>query len=341
MNKKFKLENINLARNLIMGIATLFIIIFHTYLDYGNITDNKIISSLILSLYHRFNVGVDIFLFVSGIGLYFSFKKNKLSIFYKNRFIRIIPSFLLAMILFYIYFVKILDINILKLLTLQLFFLDGNRFCWYVQFILVLYLVFPLIYKIIDEKGFSGLLVSVFVIIVVNSLYSLVFPVSYQKIEICLTRIPIFIVGTYFGKMIYNKESISNRIVYVSMILPIVIYFLIYLFFDSYLYMCVQRYLYCILGISLVICIAYFYSRIKNKNNIFFKMLSFLGFYSLEIYLFYEAISKVLLVKINCDIKIVIYIISLIATVIMAVFVRKIFNLFMSLVIKLKKKLDK
>ena len=47
--KRFKLENINYARDFILGIATLLIMYFHTYIDYNEIISNKFLADFICS----------------------------------------------------------------------------------------------------------------------------------------------------------------------------------------------------------------------------------------------------------------------------------------------------
>lgn len=341
MDKRFKLENINHARGVIMGIATLLVMFFHTYIDYEEIINNKFLANFLDYLHLRGNIGVDIFLLLSGIGLYFSIGKHKLSTFYKNRFVRVVPGFVIVTICYLLYLGE--PNRIFSILSLTGLIVSGDRFLWYIQLILTLYLVFPVIYKIINKYGFSGLFISLCVVILFNTMYSFIDMVGYEKVEIALTRIPVFLIGVYFGKLINDKKTISSRMISISLIVSIIIYVLIYFIFNGYRFMFVQRYLYCILAICLVILISYLYSLIKNKDNMFFKIICFFGKYSLEIYLVHDIISRILINSINSLSLLTITFISFIVSVIVAIILKMIVDLLVFLISRqfTFKKLDK
>ena len=107
--------------------------------------------------------------------------------------------------------------------------------------------------------------------------------------------------------------------------------------------MFVQRYLYCILAICLVILISYLYSLIKNKDNLFFRIICFFGKYSLEIYLVHDIISRILINNINNLSLVTITFISFVIAIVLAVILKKIINLWIFVISKIFgfKKLDK
>ena len=75
--KTFNLFTISEARNVIFGIATLWIGLFHSdYMTLSRITDNQFFIDLFGSFRGMGNIGVDMFLFLSGVGLFFSFSKD-------------------------------------------------------------------------------------------------------------------------------------------------------------------------------------------------------------------------------------------------------------------------
>ena len=85
--KQIELNIINESRNIILGIATLLIVLFHSSaLNFNELLGANIISNILNFIKRTGNIGVDIFLFLSGIGLYFSLSKNNLKQYYKNRF---------------------------------------------------------------------------------------------------------------------------------------------------------------------------------------------------------------------------------------------------------------
>ena len=82
-------------RTQLMGLAMLLILIFHTGIDVKSV-------NVIRSIKDIGDVGVDIFLLLSGIGLYFSYSKNNdKKYFYKKRVLRILPTFIPVAIVWY------------------------------------------------------------------------------------------------------------------------------------------------------------------------------------------------------------------------------------------------
>ena len=67
--KNSELNLLSKYRTQLMGLAMLLILIFHSSIDLSHI-------NIIRSLKDTGDVGVDIFLLLSGIGLYFSYTKN-------------------------------------------------------------------------------------------------------------------------------------------------------------------------------------------------------------------------------------------------------------------------
>lgn len=75
----------------IMGIACIFIIFYHTTFIFQGVV-MKNIKELA-------DIGVDMFLIISGMSMYYSLiKAERKALFYKKRFLRIIPIFLMVSI---------------------------------------------------------------------------------------------------------------------------------------------------------------------------------------------------------------------------------------------------
>ena len=94
---KFYFENLSKYRKVLMGVQIILIIIFH-FTEDCKIYDVRF--SGIINLFYRYirSSGVDMFLLLSGLGLYFSWKKKpEPKAFYKKRYMRIlIPYFIVA-----------------------------------------------------------------------------------------------------------------------------------------------------------------------------------------------------------------------------------------------------
>ena len=77
-------------RQALTGISIIAILLYHAYV-WITPQDNNL-----LKLFTYGYAGVDIFMFLSGWGLCFSYSKNRISSFYFRRFIRIFPLTILS-----------------------------------------------------------------------------------------------------------------------------------------------------------------------------------------------------------------------------------------------------
>jgi len=78
-------------------IALIQFIILHPLIGFAQYTDSKVIQSLA----HNLFVCMDILFLLSGYFIYFSISKENLKNYYIKRFIRIIPTFYIAFILYF------------------------------------------------------------------------------------------------------------------------------------------------------------------------------------------------------------------------------------------------
>lgn len=83
----FNWYNLSKYRNIIYGFSAIWIVVYHVTTTFVKMT--KSFHPFIIELIQAGNVGVDIFLIMSGICLYFSLKKSNgkhILSFYKNVF---------------------------------------------------------------------------------------------------------------------------------------------------------------------------------------------------------------------------------------------------------------
>lgn len=134
-----------------MGWGTLLILITHAY---GN---NVKMSPLIERFVDNCQIGVDLFLLLSGIGIAFSLQKTinrrrftKLKSWYYQRLKRIYVPFALIIFLYYLYVVpfegRSIWTAVLDIANIG-WWINGKG-TWYVSLILLLYLVAPLLYNV-------------------------------------------------------------------------------------------------------------------------------------------------------------------------------------------------
>ena len=178
--QRYSFSWISDCRAVLMGLAALWIVLFHSdKLSFGFL-HFKLLSVGSEFIKAHGNAGVDIFLILSGLGLYYSFEKNSsVSEFYKRRFLRVFPEAFVVAIFYY--GLKIEGITIKKFLS-DIFFLDfyysGIRTFWYFSLIFVLYALYPLIHRFIKTKPTKRIAIMIIAAVVLNVLM-LVFFKSY------------------------------------------------------------------------------------------------------------------------------------------------------------------
>lgn len=137
---QFNLSYLSKYRTELMGIAALMVISIHA-VDYG------VAMPTILSKVMGYGwLGVDLFLFLSGIGIYYSLsKKHTLKGWYKKRLIRIFVPYTLIQIPFWSYRLIThefdLKSELLNFSTIN-FWLEHSG-AWYVALLFPLYLLAP------------------------------------------------------------------------------------------------------------------------------------------------------------------------------------------------------
>ncbi len=202
-----------------MGIAMIWIMLFHAELDTG-IGWLDTFCSLGFA-------GTDIFFFLSGMGIYLSlFNSDGLLSYYKKRFIRIMPMYW-CFIVFWIAFRFYIDkmtwpAAVLNVLGIEAVFDIQMAFNWYISFLIIFYIIAPLIRIFIDVVKAPGTLL----------LLCLLFYLGYAVIDnsnvmVGFARLPIFILGMYFGKKMAEEPEGSfsvAKIIVLALLIPVGIY---------------------------------------------------------------------------------------------------------------------
>lgn len=294
---KFELYNISLSRGVLFGIATIWIIFFHSgLLNFESVISSQKVINIINFIKNFGNCGVDIFLILSGVGLYFSYSKDSKTIdFYKRRFIRILPAVIIAIAIYYAIIGNVTLKQYINRIFLLSFFYEKDYNFWYFSLIVVLYLIYPLIHISIKKIDLKALIVYLIGIYTFNTILMKTNNEVYELYEIALTRLPSFFTGVYLGKKVFEKKEISKKWIYLFFIIFISISILFYIgLLEDYFF--IKRYLYCPFSIALIFIV----SNIKARNSILQRFLIWIGSYSMEIYLIYENLARI----INENIKI-------------------------------------
>ncbi len=188
-----------LDKQFLMGIAITFVWLYHLRCTCHHLGD---------PLFKPLFIGVDIFLFLSAYGLCFSYNKNTLGQFYKNRIKRVYPLFAIMAISYTpLKAVKGYDSSawdwFCNLSTLSYYGLGGIYISWYLSLQLLLYLLFPILYKV-SKKYASYLLV----LSLCCSILLLATIEWHWRYDCFISRIPIFILGILFY---LERESVNLR----------------------------------------------------------------------------------------------------------------------------------
>lgn len=235
--------------------------------------------------------GVDICLLASGMGCYFSLRKDpSLLGFYKRRVHRLFPTWLCFVVVWILwrYFSGLLPVSAVlgNLLGIQDWTGLGNAFNWYIGALFMFYLLSPLLKEIADSL--KGILQA---ILVIGFLLLLTVPFWNSYYLITITRLPIFFIGMLCGKFTQTHSQISRKTIYYTMSVT---------FLGACLLLianrCLEPYLrthglywYPFILIAPGICLTLSFLLHLLRNNTFGRLLgsvlSKLGTYSFDIYL--------------------------------------------------------
>lgn len=147
--KQIALDNIEYRvtnhRQYFMGVAMILVVLYHCY--------TAVEDSFILRFFYKGYIGVDVFLFFSGLGCSFSYDKHTIRRFYKNRFIRIMPLFWIwagvHLIVTCINENNSTNVNDVIGLFTTLSYMGGVgsvRSNWYLSALIIFYAVFPFLF---------------------------------------------------------------------------------------------------------------------------------------------------------------------------------------------------
>jgi len=279
MNVNQSVAQISAFRAPLMGFATIWVSLFHF---------RSVIGNSPFGLFDSLGYGaVDIFLFLSGFGLYSGYN-NDIKTFYIRRFLRIYPTYFTVILIGTILRgTNIIDV-IIKSTGVGYFlpFLGLPYFDWFVPTIYLLYLVFPSFMRISQKWDIRA---SVLMMSIIGLILTFII-ILIQKGTVILTtsRIPIFFIGSYFGYLYKAKTSKSLKdntftvLVYLGLILIIVEMFLIYKLSDLTMWRYAIYWLpFIIITPSICSCLPKLLRKIETINSI----LTFIGSISFEFYL--------------------------------------------------------
>ena len=166
-------------------------------------------------------VGVEVFVFLSGMGLWYSFSRQPdAGAFYRRRLSRILPVYLPVAAVFWAVRGILEGTGFLRFLgnlTFVTFFTRGVHTIWYVGFILLLYLLYPLIHKFLDRPSVPSRAIHLLILYAafagIMVVYRHVAPAHYDRELMVWIRIPIFLTGCFLAPFIKEGAELPAKAV--------------------------------------------------------------------------------------------------------------------------------
>lgn len=277
---QFNLFDFSRFRSELMGVATILIILCHAT------KFNLVMPSWLYTIWGNGGAGVDIFLFLSGMGIFNSYtnrEKNKMSIhkWFWKRYIRIIiPCALFIVPLTILEYFKssssAIGIGGILFNLSGFGYLFDKGALWFVTCILLLYLITPLIHKLLTMK--NKYLYVIFLCFISLLLGYIHFSdnLIVCKLQFMFCRFPSYFIGYVLAKEINNKYKVAFWKLLLVPFLGYILFFMLNRLFDTHFS------LFWLQGIFLISVVTFLL-----KNTIVSKSLSLLrglGSISLESY---------------------------------------------------------
>lgn len=261
----------------LMGLAAIMVFICHASV-YG-----VVMPALIEKLVLYGNLGVDIFLFLSGVGCYYSLaKKPDLKTWYKRRFWRIFVPYSIIQIPYCILLICAGQFDFFHFLYSYstISYWTHHEGAWYVALLVPLYLLTPIVFRLFQQSRHRFvilllLLVSILVLCHINiSTGSELLDRVIDNAQIIFMRCCSFVIGMYCGPMVQS----GRKIPFSQIIIPAIGIFIIAHTFLHSVFM-----YWCLIPALLCICLWLFTKLPSNKKVL--RPLAWVGAMSLESYL--------------------------------------------------------
>lgn len=284
-----ELKNLSKYRSQIYGFSILWIMLFHAIdiLDLHYDHFSHYLTPLDAVLGYG-NIGVDIFLFLSGVCLYFSFQKSQdIGIYMRKRAMRLYLPAIVIDGWYWLVFFWLLDGSFLRFfrkITLLSFWIGGEQMIWFVSLILLLYVLYPYFYSIIfrgkEEYAWLRTILLIASVIILNLSFREATPDVFSRYEIALSRIPVFVAGAFAGKYVFERKKLP-KLTYIMAVLVITCG--IWLRYEGIVHGMLVRYWAGFMGVAIMILLEFVLRTVRFAW--LHKFLAFFGEMSLELYL--------------------------------------------------------
>lgn len=295
-------ELLSKYRKALMGFAALWILLFHEWMP---VFDDYRFLSLGERFIKRIGFcGVDIFLFLSGIGMVYSLEHSgSLSSFYLKRIKRVLFPFIISAIFIGRWEHWPFSTFIKNIFGISFYTENIYSFLWFVPAIVTLYLIFPFYYRLF-KKSSNQILFTVCTLIIWLILTLCLEETLRHDLFGFTNRIPIFVIGVLAGWLAQNRKVMFNKItwffIYLLLMLGLYLSFL-----TNYrgLHLVVPVSNCCIPNILISISLSFLFLSFIDKINQgvckkagigLIKLLSFYGTFTLELYCIQEWLGGII-----------------------------------------------
>lgn len=211
------IKDISTFRSELMGWSILWIMMLH-------FTFNQIKPLGFIAQYGF--AGVDIFLFVSGFGLFYSLNKDhNLVSFYRKRLLRIFPTYYIIGGITNLLLTHD-DIMTFIFRYSTIGFWIGREYAdWFIPSIILLYFLAPFIKKLIDKKRYILISIMIVCIYIISFYYADKEHIIDRSHFFLLYRIPEFVFGMICACWLKNKKPSVFFLYFMLLGIPFFIYF--------------------------------------------------------------------------------------------------------------------
>lgn len=291
MNMEINTMTLSKNRGSLMGIAILWVMSFHLVSKGPSFCDFSIFSPIMGIGYG----GVDIFMFLSGLGLYFSYSNKPIyKSFIWNRIIRIMPAYIIVNIVYGVV-IGLKPLTVLLNISTIGFWSLSEYYDWYIPSIILLYILFPLVFSAVNKskindlkKGFLTNRIVIFSFFIVTILITMLYIITDSNLDdmrmLFIARIPVFILGIVFGRIVKKKLHISLLPYIFIMLVAIAMLFLVknQNVITIHLGSGILQILFLFITPGLCLLLSVVLDHLSSKVN---NVLAFIGSMSLELYI--------------------------------------------------------
>ena len=286
MKRPIELSDISRYRGELMGLAMLFVMLFHVWMPRSN---------PMYGLVRCGNVGVDMFLLLSGVGLWYSWSKTpSAKHFFKRRLLRIYPAWVVMASLFYIpnyintpgggYSPDIPNLVANILVGWSFWRVDDLTF-WFVPAIMALYIIAPAYMSLIRRYPAYRWTPALAMVLAVMVQY---YPPVHQAVghlEIFFSRVPIFLIGVNLGAWVKERRTLDGQAMWLVVAAFVMSLAMCVEFEEAWrgrFPLFIERMVYIPLTLSMVVLLA---QMLRKTPLAVRRALAFIGTISLELYL--------------------------------------------------------